>query len=103
MTPRSARSNILGGETNNIISSQDQIENARFSLVNFKSQLIDLIEYFQELSMRIMERNLIDELYFDSNTTDQKIGTVKAGFESLESIIEGLAMGLTKQLNETDI
>ena len=42
-------------------------------------------------------------MYFDSQQTETRIANVREGFESLESIIEGLAMGLTKQLNETDI
>jgi hypothetical protein len=34
----------------NIISSFDQIEEARFEVADFKKNLIDMIEYFHEIT-----------------------------------------------------
>jgi hypothetical protein len=85
----------------NIISSFDQIEDARFEVADFKKNLFVLIDYFHELSQLIMEKNLDLELHYKNDFKESKIELVKSGFLAIESIIEGLALGLTKQLNET--
>jgi hypothetical protein len=44
---------LAAGLDQNIISNFDQIEEARFEITDFKKHLMDLIEYFNEVTSKI--------------------------------------------------
>jgi len=48
-----------------------------------------------------MEWELVSTLNFDQKLYEQKLSHVTKGFAQIENVMEGFAMGLTKQLNET--
>lgn len=85
----------------NIISSFDQIEEARFEVADFKKNLLSLIDFFDEHIKRVQEQDLVNQLCFQENQYRSKIKRVKNSFKQIEGILEGFALGLTKQLNET--
>ena len=70
-------------------------------MADFKKHLNSMIDYFYEITQQILERNLAYELHFQTDLFDKKVDDAKKSFSSIENIVEGLAMGLTKQLNET--
>ena len=72
----------------NIISSFDQIEEARFEMQSFKKNLFGLIEIFDKITQSLAEQELQDY--------ELKLKDVKSGFSLIENILEGLALGLTK-------
>lgn len=43
-----------------------------------------------------MEKDLISTLNFDNEIFDQRLQVVTKGFSSIESVMEGFALGLTK-------
>jgi len=86
---------------NNIISSFDQIEEARFEVADFKKNLLHLITFFDSLTGSIQALDLTAKLSFKAAEYDSKVSAVKQSLQLIESILEGFALGLTKQLNET--
>ena len=65
-------------------------------MADFKKHLNSMIDYFYEITQQILERNLAYELHFQSDIFDKKVDDAKKSFSSIENIVEGLAMGLTK-------
>ena len=88
---------------NNLISNFDQIEEARFACSDFKSNLLDLLDYFDSLVALILEKGLTGCLTpeFSIDLYATKVNGIKQGVDQVEKIIEAFAGGLSIQLNET--
>ena len=61
----------------NIISSFDQIEEARFELADFKNNVLDLVSLFEELTGRINTLNLAKTLDFNHLEYTKRVTNVK--------------------------
>jgi hypothetical protein len=48
-----------------------------------------------------MDKDVMKMINFDEGSYEEKLEKVTKGFTHLESVMEGFALGLTKQLNET--
>lgn len=101
----SPRTGAMGNTNNNndqnIISSFDQIEEARIELEDFKKNVLDLVSLFDELMSKINQLNLANTLNFNPQNYGTKVQKVKHSVGQVEQILEGLTQGFTKQLNET--
>lgn len=100
-SPHSGLANLAAPVDHNIISSFDQIEEARFEVADFKKNVLSLIDFFDGLTSSIQALDLTTKLSFNSGDYDTRVTAVKSSLKLIENILEGLALGLTKQLNET--
>lgn len=85
----------------NIITSFDQIEEASFEFVDFKKNLFSLIAYFYDLAGSIQALGLTAKLFLYCCEYENSMLAVKTSLKLIESILEGIALGLTMQLNLT--
>lgn len=100
-SPHSGFAILAAPVDHNIISSFDQIEEARFEVADFKKNLLSLISFFDDLAGNVQALDLTAKLCFNSSEYENRVAAVKSSMKLIESILEGFALGLTKQLNET--
>lgn len=101
--PINLTSQINNTNATHLISNFDQIEEARQTCSEFKDGLLELMDYFDSLISQIISKGLTVCFSpdFSIDLYELRVEKIKENVEKVEKIIEGLAGGLSQQLNET--